>query len=810
MWLLVFVAWISGIATLGISFFPFIPKTIVVSLVVGSLVFWGVIKLRATSSIWWRYCGRAILLLTVFITASYYAQECLEQRLALREVQAKTVEVIAFVEKKDEWTEQGAQQAIRVYSTAHGQSVNWLARLKTTQLISSSSPLQIGHYYQLKGKVQPAHSYAVAGVFDQEKWYLQQNLQANFQVHTFKALSVTQVQSQTSSVFVKENTGLFLRLNMAIEKQRLAYRQLILQQPFQHKGLLLALLTGDGSLLSQATQQQFQQLGISHLLAISGPHVLIFSAMLCWLLHRFILIACPTLYLKFPKPFLLSLPFIGGVLFYCAFVGFEIPALRTLLTSCIVVVSLWLYQKIRPLELLLGSAVIMLWLDPFSIWSAGFWLSYGACFILLRVYQTCQHYPQHAFLNWKQQSWFYLKVVVQSQWKIFIALLPLTLLFFQKVSWLAPIANLLAVPWIGGVIVPFDILASVLSWFSPTLGMGFYQIAEWNLALLLHCLVLLQKMIPISLQWIHITSWQLFCLTLALLILFLPRGVVPKAWAGVCCLPLLLPLKVQSDFELHVLDVGQGQAIYLRSQNQHFMIDTGGKYQEQHFGIGQQVLMPFFAQKGIFRLNRVILTHLDTDHSGALKTIAPSIKIQQLTSNENPNLDNTIPFQYCSAGQQWQQGNLKVQVLSPLEEDLPQVSSQQNELSCVLYLQYQSSQKSLNVLIMGDAGELAEQRILREFPHLPVDVLILGHHGSRYSSSYAFLEKLKPKMAIASAGFDNRYGHPSVEVKQRLKQLNIPLYTTAELGSITFNSMDSAELQPQFSRKSRRWLVNFS
>ena len=812
MWMLVCLGWILGIATLGISIVPVVSKNVIVGLLLCSCVaaVWGKIRPSIGIGHWTLHFSCMLWGVTAFLSATYYAQSNLEQRLALRETQSKIVDVVVFVDKMDELTQQGSQQVIRVYSTEHQQAVNWLVHFKSTQFIASSSPLQIGQYYRLTGKVHPAHSYAVAGVFDQEKWYLQRNLQANFQVKKFQEISAVQAQQQSSTAFVQGNTGWLHRLNMAIEKQRFAYRQLLLQQPFQQKGLLLALLTGDESLLPQTIQQQFQQLGISHLLAISGPHVLIFAAMFCWFLHRCIVLFFPTLYLKYPKPFLLSLPLVGGVLFYCAFVGFEIPAWRTLLTLGIVIVSLWLHQKIRPFAILLCSAAIMLWLDPFSIWSAGFWLSYGSCFILLRIYQTCQQYPQQAFLNWKEQGWFYFKVAVQSQWKIFIALLPLTMLFFQKVSWLSPLANLLAVPWIGIVIVPLDIFASMLSWFSPSLGMGFYQLAEWNLSLLLYYLACLQKMIPVSLQWIHITLWQLACLTIGLFILFLPRGVLPKAWEAVCCLPLIFPLKYPSAFELQVLDVGQGQAIYVREQSKHLMIDTGGKYQEQHAGIGQQVLMPFFAQSSISRLDQVILTHLDLDHSGAFATIAPEMNIQQLTTNENPKLVDAIPFQYCSAGQHWQQGNLTIQVLSPLVEELTQVPDQRNELSCVLYLHYQQDQGQLNILIMGDAGDLAEQRILRQYPNLAVDVLILGHHGSRYSSSYAFLEKLKPKIAIASAGFDNRYGHPSVAVKQRLAQLNIPLYNTAELGSIRFSLNRHGELQQEFTRKSRRWLFGFS
>ncbi|MCP5774037.1 ComEC/Rec2 family competence protein, partial [Klebsiella pneumoniae] len=149
-------------------------------------------------------------------------------------------------------------------------------------------------------------------------------------------------------------------------------------------GLLLALLSGDESFLDQATEQKFQRFGMSHLLAISGPHVLIFAFIVCGALQYLISSCAPQIYLKWPRQYFLSLPFLLCVLLYCAFVGFEIPALRTLLICVIVTFTLLLRQSMQPLKLLILSAALLLLFAPFSIFSAAFWLSYGACFVLLR------------------------------------------------------------------------------------------------------------------------------------------------------------------------------------------------------------------------------------------------------------------------------------------------------------------------------------------------------------------------------------------------------------------------------------------
>ena len=211
---------------------------------------------------------------------------------------------------------------------------------------------------------------------------------ATVQVKNVQPLSQSEALVASSTKFVNAQQGLLLKFRNTIEKQRLAIRTWFMHAPLQHRGLLLALLTGDESLLDEQTQQQFQNLGIQHLLAISGPHVLVFASLLCLLIHRIIARFCPSFYLKLPKQYVLSVPFLSGILLYCAFVGFEIPALRTLLMSSLIVLSLWTRQRFSALRLLLASAALLLLFDPLSVLSVSFWLSYGACFILLRIYQT--------------------------------------------------------------------------------------------------------------------------------------------------------------------------------------------------------------------------------------------------------------------------------------------------------------------------------------------------------------------------------------------------------------------------------------
>lgn len=259
------------------------------------------------------------------------------------------------------------------------------------------------------------------------------------------------------------------------------------------------MLTGDESLLSKQTQTLFQRLGISHLLAISGPHVLIFAMIFCYLLQCFIQKYCPQLYLTIARPYLLIFPFLLCVALYTAFVGFEIPALRTLLTVSLCSLILLFKQSISALKVLLLSASILLWFDPFSILSAAFWLSYGACFILIRVYQTIQQQSEEN-QTWRQKVIFYIQVLVESQWKIFIALFPLVVFIFQKVAWIVPISNLIAIPLIGMIIVPLEVVGACLALLYQRLGTLFFSVADFTLTLLVYFLDILDQIFSENLQ----------------------------------------------------------------------------------------------------------------------------------------------------------------------------------------------------------------------------------------------------------------------------------------------------------------------
>ncbi len=803
---LILIGWIAGTALMGHNL-AFINATWWIWLVLAMLIFTiGFYKKRQSAV---RQPLSIFLILissswALFCAGYHFADQALQQRLQFRETQTQPFEAIIYVKKIDELSDNGHKQIAEVLNR-YDQPVNWFLYLKKNKdQFDLSSSLKLGSYYKVYGTIKPAHSYAVSGAFDQEKWFLQQNVMSAFSVKQIELLSDDEVYRLGYQQHLKQQQSITAKFLLNVEMMRLSFRLKLQTSNYQNKGLMLALLTGDESLLSDEIKQQFQLLGISHLLAISGPHVLIFALMLTWLLQKVIQRYCPQFYLWQPRQIVLLFPFIGCVLLYVAFVGFEIPALRTLLTVCIVGFFLLVRQSIRPFDLLVYSASLLLIFDPFSILSAAFWLSYGACFILLRIYQTIAKLPQDQPMTYVQKGYFAIKLLVESQWKIFVALLPLVLIFFQQISLFAPLTNLIAIPFLSMIVIPLDILAACLSSIIPILGTLLFYINDVCLSILLWILSFLQQVSP-ALYGVSCTPLMMVSLIVGLIILFLPHGTLPKAWSLICFLPILLGFKAQPTV-LNILDVGQGQAIFLQHPEQTLMIDTGGSYDETKFSIGERVVIPFLRQQGVRELDHVMLSHLDQDHSGAFPKIQNAFAIEQVQSNEyRSTMQFKDNFSLCQQGQQWTYTNLKIEVLSPRTEDLALASSQQNEQSCVIYLTFSNAQPYQHFLIMGDAGWETEYKLLQQYPDLKVDVLVLGHHGSKHSSAYDFLAILRPKLAIASAGFDNRYGHPSLELQQRLKALNIPLFTTVNAGTISF-IFDQGQVQLKQQRQQVKWL----
>lgn len=329
MFKIILLGWIAGIAMMGRTLECIEPFTCITGIL--TFLIWAIYFYKKRK----HQIGSGLRALVILISASFlfgigaqYADSALEERLYYKIMHSDTHEVIIYVHQMGESSDKGIKQVAEVLNI-HPDVVNWVFYIDQSLLgAEKSSSLELGQYYRITAKTKPIHSYALEGAFDVEKWFVQQNWQATAQVYRIQTLSKQEVMSAGFYLHVKQQQTWRAQFLQSVEKLRLKFRNYFIDSSLSHHALLLALLTGDRSLLNPELEQQFQRFGISHLLAISGPHVLIFAAMVSWIFTRLIHRFKPEIYLSIPRQKLVLLPFLMCVILYCAFVGFEIPALR--------------------------------------------------------------------------------------------------------------------------------------------------------------------------------------------------------------------------------------------------------------------------------------------------------------------------------------------------------------------------------------------------------------------------------------------------------------------------------------------------
>lgn len=816
-------SWIAGIALIGSTS---------ASLDMFQSIYWlglGIISLSCLLSMWYRdvlykylilkYCLIGLACVCLFATGWKFADQQLMVRLANEVKQRQTVEGVVYIDSLSEGKIDNWRQKAQLLIPTENKTINVLLYPKRVYDVEgefsgwTTDHFELGQFYQVTVEIKPPHGYVNVGGFDQEKWLLQENIQATATVLFSQKLSQQSIVQQGWYLFVRAQQRLLPRWCLWIEHLRLEYREQLLKSNQQSDALLLGLLTGDRSGIDKDTIQRYQYMGISHLLAISGPHVLILATLLTALLMH-IIHRCMRrgklgkLYLYCPKQRLYLPCFMLMVTFYVAFTGFEIPALRTWMMALICSICLWMQWKISALTLLLTTACIVLYVDCFAVLSAAFWLSFCASAILLMIYQNMQQQEHQDRMPWLERIKNTLHLLWQSQWRIFIALMPIVLWQFKAVSMISPVVNFFAIPFLSLVIVPLDILAALLWQLIPVLGEGLWWLGSAFISVFN---VVLGTFADLA-QWLYIPSsftlLQLLSLSIALWIISLPVGLVHRVWVIPFILPIFLQAK-QPILQLDILDVGQGQAIVLRTQQHHMLIDAGGgSGQDGQMTMGDRVVLPFLRSQGIKTLDEILLTHLDLDHRGGAQAILDHLAVKQLRSNQHDQSKlpvSDVPFVKCNQGQVWQADQVKLEILWPLARDQRKDA---NESSCVVLAQVSMGQQNLNILLMGDAGWETEYYLLQYYPHLKVDILVLGHHGSRHSSAYDFLKQLEPDLAISSAGIDNRYGHPTAEVKARLADLNIPHLNTMSTGRIHIAlQQENAFWQIEYDRQAKKWLL---
>jgi competence protein ComEC len=357
-----------------------------------------------------------------------------------------------------------------------------------------------------------------------------------------------------------------------------------------------------------------------------------------------------------------------------------------------------------------------------------------------------------------------------------VALLPLTLWFFGQASLVGALSNLIAVPVVSFVIVPCALLGMLLLGLCPPLAAP----VLWLAARIAHAQWwLLEQMATWPGAHWYLPAVQPHALLLAVLgalWLFLPRGVPLRGFGLLLFLPLLwppLPRPAEGAFQAWVLDVGQGLSVLLRTRDHLLVYDAGARY-PSGFDLGEAVVLPSIHALGISRLDMLMISHGDNDHAGGAEVVADAFPGVQRYAGEPSRM--RVPMQQCVAGQAWQWDGVRFRVLSPARG----AGDRDNDSSCVLLVEGRGGR----LLLTGDISAKMEPQVAAALGPGPPPVMLVPHHGSKTSSSAAFIVAVRPRLAVVSAGWRNRFGHPKPEVLARYAEAQVPVFDTARQGAI--------------------------
>ena len=677
--------------------------------------------------------------------------------------------------------------------------------------VTGAGALRVGQVWSLPLGLKPPHATQNPGVFDQERYWFANDVRG---LATVRVNKDTLLEEHPHLLGVETTFWGALQHTRAWALQQLDAR--LLGRDEAVTAVLKALTFGDQSEISNAQWVLFQQTGVTHLVSISGVHITMLAMLMAWLtqkIWRRSLVLCAWM------PSLYAAQWLGLVvaLAYALLAGWALPAQRT-----VVMLAIWLLLSrlgvassgVRVLCFALWG---VLWFDPFAVLSISFWLSFGAVAWLVLALnggaQGADLSPSHAEQKGAHRWWS----VVGSQLAIGLALLPVTLYFFHQASLLGVLVNLVAIPLVSGVVTPLLLLACVLSF-----GLGWTWPLVWAHAVLSKGLMVLSWLVSVlpngvwggALSW-----WQV--VALAVLSMALVIAMRQQRWLGVSlCAALGAAVLAMPRFDseiavgqvrVHVLDIGQGSAVLLQTAHHNWLYDAGPKYGEDA-DAGARVIVPYLREMAVERLDGMVLSHNDADHTGGAGSVSHAVSVHQvLTSMSFERVAEmgvrASQVQLCLTGQAWVVDGVRFSMLSPDEATVQDAQLADNPKSCVMRVDAGSGALS-SLLLTGDIDALQEAKLVvsptggvRDWH---ADVVLMPHHGSGGSSSAPFIESSSPRWAIAQSGYLNPFHHPHPRVWARYQAAGAMVSNTVLSGTLRF-CLGCATSEADHWRDSGRW-----
>ncbi|MDD3341296.1 MAG: DNA internalization-related competence protein ComEC/Rec2 [Bacilli bacterium] len=606
---------------------------------------------------------------------------------------------------------------------------------------------QIGDFVSLKGSFSKIDTSSNFYLFQYKKYLYSKKIYRSFTISSYKKIT------EASFLYKMKN------------------RVYTFLSTYQSSAYMYAFILGDTNFLEEDAKESFRKNGISHLLAISGMHVTLLSVYLLKIGRR--------IFSNEKQSYILCLFLL---FFYLFITGFPISMVRAVLFFFIAAFDKFLYLGISKIKIWILTLCFFLLQNPYSIYQIGFLFTFAVTFFLI-------------LSNFRWQSYkSYFKKTLYTSNISFLASIPILVNTFSDVPLLTPLYNLFFIPFVTFCIFPISLFCLIF----PYGDTFFYIISTFFEKISLFC-----STFSYTISLPHL-PFLLICFYYISLFYFIKKSRIRYK-----LIPFLLLIlfcffwQFRFYSTITMLDIGQGDSFLIEQKDgKNILIDTGGKvfYQKEkreaeQGNLARYTIIPYMKARGIHQIDALILTHGDYDHVGESLYLVKHFPVKQVffNSGQDNGFEKEIMRTLKSKKITYEKISRKnIYIGKQKWQFLNQKNTKNENLDSLIA--YTKIGKH-NILFMGDAGEENEKKLLDVYKLPKMDILKVGHHGSKKSTSSFFLKQTKPKIALLSAGANNRYGHPHEEVINRLKTEKTQIYMTNKVGMVRIQLKQNLQIE---------------
>jgi competence protein ComEC len=622
-----------------------------------------------------------------------------------------------------------------------------------------------GEYWHVIAKLKKPINLANPGGFDYVSWLGSKHLGW---VGTTKENSFKKLTSERNFFLVQYREILSTRLHQLVPEERIL-------------GVFEALTLGITNHISKSQWDLFRRTGTTHLIDISGEHIALVVAVVYWMI-KFMWTRFGNC-LRVPAPKVASVWAISLAFTYALIAGFSVPTQRAVIMCSLFLIRHFVSRQLSVWQIWRYSLLTVLVFEPHSVFMLGFYFSFIAVAILILINQRVSGGKVGKMLS--------------MQFACLFGVMPLSLYWFSYASINGIVANIIAIPWVGLLIVPLALIIVLISQW--VVLPGTISLLSWNISSLLTCLEWIDSFAHLNVEFTFTTVLVPLALMAGMSIaLFLPISKL---------VPTILLLLLGSIFpkyervaegnvRVDVLDVGEGLAMVIRTAHHILIYDTGMQF-FQSSDMGKLAIIPYLNTLGIKELDTIVISHPDLDHRGGLESLLKNYKVHELIVNDPSFYRRGFS---CHNYPMWRWDGVSFQFF-PLHNQRAK-----NNSSCILKV----GNRNNAILLTGDIEKSAEHYLFKTYGReLASTVLVVPHHGSKTSSSEEFVAQVAPQYALVSYGFDNRYHFPHNQALMSYQLHHIPVYNTLGCGMIRVD-FDTNPLKPTCHRLSSKKIFRLS